>query len=151
MRVGVKDCTLQLHNLEIAHYSRTISRSRKCIVQSRDHASVLHISQDHENAQCNLEIAQILRLRGTYIYKVTVQVASVGLAQAWAQLKQLIYQQQTVLQTDIWVSVFQQPCAKAFPGSSLDYLQYANMASTLRLPSTHLITFLSSQVQTPVE
>ena len=47
-RVGVKGC---------ARYSCAISRSRKCIAQSRD----------SENAQRNLEIAQILRLRGTEI------------------------------------------------------------------------------------
>ena len=47
--VGVKDC---------ARYSCAISRSRKCIAQSQDHATTVR----------NLKIAQILRLRRTYIY-----------------------------------------------------------------------------------
>ena len=57
MRVGVRDCALELRNLEIAQVYCTISRSHNYSAQSRD----------SENAQRNLEIAQIPRLRGTYI------------------------------------------------------------------------------------
>ena len=56
MRVGVKDCALYLHNLEIVQVYCAISRLRNYSAQS----------WDSENAQHNLEIAQILRLRGTY-------------------------------------------------------------------------------------
>ena len=51
-----------------------IRRLRMQITRSRDCARVLcnleigTQSQDSENAQRNLEMAQILRLRGTYIY-----------------------------------------------------------------------------------
>ena len=62
-RWGKRDCALYLRNLEIA----------QCSAQSRDYASIVRNleirtqSRDSENAQRNLEIAQILRLRGTYI------------------------------------------------------------------------------------
>ena len=49
-----------LHNLQIAHMCYTILRLRT-------HVRVTQ-SQDSENAQRNLEIAQILRLRGTCTY-----------------------------------------------------------------------------------
>ena len=42
MHVGVKDCALQLHNLEIAQMYCAISRSRKSIAQSRDRATIAH-------------------------------------------------------------------------------------------------------------
>ena len=51
------DCAYVLRNLEIAHTCYAISRLP---AQSRD----------SENAQRNLEIAQILRLRGTYTLQV---------------------------------------------------------------------------------
>ena len=62
---GKRDCALYLRNLEIA----------QCSAQSRDCASIVRNleirtqSRDSENAQRNLEIAQILRLRGTYTLK----------------------------------------------------------------------------------
>ena len=55
-------------DLEIAHWCCTILRLRKPSVQSRD----WHIIRDSENAQHNLEIAQIPRLRGTYISHCTI-------------------------------------------------------------------------------
>ena len=71
-------------DLEIAHTCYAISRLRICVTQSRDCAYVLRNleiahacyaiprlpaqSRDSENSQRNLEIAQILRLRGTYTY-----------------------------------------------------------------------------------
>ena len=51
---------------------RNLRNLHTIVAQSRDHATIvrnLNIgtqSQDSENAQCNLEIAQIPRLRGTY-------------------------------------------------------------------------------------
>jgi len=52
----------------LAHY---VHKLRKCIAQSQDWLRNLEIGtqfRDSENAQCNLEIAQIPRLRGTYIH-----------------------------------------------------------------------------------
>ena len=57
-------CMRNLCNLKIAHNSCAISRSRNYNAQSRDWKQ----SQVSENAQRNLEIAQIPRLRGTYNY-----------------------------------------------------------------------------------
>ena len=48
---------------------------RLCTILSRDHATIVHNleigtqSKDSENVQHNLKIAQILRLRTTYIHK----------------------------------------------------------------------------------
>jgi len=52
-----------------ANCARTISRLRKRIAQSEDWLRNLEVGRqlrDSENAQRNLEIAQIPRLRGTY-------------------------------------------------------------------------------------
>ena len=60
------DCACKLRNLEIAHVWFT---------QSRDWLHNLEIgtqSQDSENTQHNLEIAQILRLRGTYLHSMYI-------------------------------------------------------------------------------
>ena len=65
------DCAHILRNLQIAHMCYAISRLRTCVTQSPDCLRNLEIrtqSRDSENAQRNLEIAQILRLRGTYTY-----------------------------------------------------------------------------------
>ena len=54
---------------KIVQYVCTISRLCKCIAQSQDCLRNLEIGtqfQDSENAQRNLEIAQIPKLRGTY-------------------------------------------------------------------------------------
>ena len=59
-RVKDWDRTSVLRNLEIAQVYCAILRSRNYSAQSRD----------SENAQRNLEIAQILRLRRTYPFKV---------------------------------------------------------------------------------
>ena len=70
-RWGKRDCALYLRNLELA----------QCSAQSRDCASIVRNleirtqSRDSENAQRNLEIAQILRLRGTYMYMQHVATA----------------------------------------------------------------------------
>ena len=69
-RWGKRDCALYLRNLEIA----------QCSAQSRDCASIVRNleirtqSRDSENAQRNLEIAQILRLRGTYILVFSIRL-----------------------------------------------------------------------------
>ena len=55
---------------KIAHYVCAISRLRKCIAQSQDCLRNLEIGtqfRDSENALRNLEIAQIPKLRGTFI------------------------------------------------------------------------------------
>ena len=76
--------TRVLCNLQIAHTRYAISRLRTSVTQSRDCLRNLGIlrmcnaisrlrtsvtlSRDSENAQRNLKIAQILRLRRTYTY-----------------------------------------------------------------------------------
>ena len=55
--------TRGLRNLQIAHVCYTISRLRTRVTQYVQ-------SQDSENAQRNLEIAEILRLCGTYIINI---------------------------------------------------------------------------------
>ena len=67
------DCARVLRNLQIAHMCYAISRLRTCVTQSPDCLCNLEVrtqSRDSENAQRNLEIAQILRLRGTYILSI---------------------------------------------------------------------------------
>ena len=62
VHVPVYICSAQsenLSNLEIAHYSCMISRYTHVLRN-------LTQSRNSENAHRNLEIAQILRLRGTY-------------------------------------------------------------------------------------
>ena len=77
-----RHCASVLRNLDIVQVYCAISRSHNYSAQSRD----------SENAQHNLEIAQIPRLRGTYdnvymkIANCTVQLTSVGLAQGSPQL-----------------------------------------------------------------
>ena len=62
----------RLHNMQSCHCA--ISRLRSVAMQSRDCAAILCNLEigtqfrDSENAQHNLEIAQIPKLRGTYIY-----------------------------------------------------------------------------------
>ena len=58
LKIAHTDCTHMLYNFQIVHTCYTISRViSRLPVQSRD----------SENAQHNLEIAQILRLHGTYM------------------------------------------------------------------------------------
>jgi len=62
---------LHSRSLEIVQTSFTILRLRKRLAQSQDWLCNLEIGMqflDSENVQCNLEIAQIPRLRGTYTY-----------------------------------------------------------------------------------
>ena len=58
--------------LQATHRSLSgVRRLRVCVTQSRDWLRNLKTgtqSRDSENVQCNLEIAQILRLRGTRIF-----------------------------------------------------------------------------------
>ena len=62
-------CKLCSRNLEIVQMYCAIPRLRKRIAQSQDWLRNLGIGtqfRDSENAQRNLEIVQIPRLRGTY-------------------------------------------------------------------------------------
>jgi len=60
-----------LHSqIALANCARSISRLHKVIAQSQDWLRSLEIGtqfQNSENAQRNLEIAQIARLHGTYV------------------------------------------------------------------------------------
>jgi len=50
-----------------AHWYHAISRLHTGAVQSRDYINSIGVQfPDSENVQCNLEIGQIPRLRGTY-------------------------------------------------------------------------------------
>ena len=87
LKIAHTDCAHVLYNLQIVHTCYTISRLCTRVIQSPDCAHVLYNlqivhtcyaisrlisrlpaqSRDSENAQHNLEIAQILRLRRTYM------------------------------------------------------------------------------------
>ena len=61
---------LHLRDLKISQMYCTIPRLHKCVAQSQNRLRNLEIGtqfRDSENAQCNLEIAQIPRLHKTYI------------------------------------------------------------------------------------
>ena len=65
---ATSQCTPGLpYNLEIAHMCYAISRLRTRVTLPRHFLVAPRLPRDSENAQCNLEIARIPRLRGTAI------------------------------------------------------------------------------------
>ena len=94
------DCAHVLRNLQIAHMCYAISRLRTCVTQSPDCLRNLEIrtqSRDSENAQRNLEIAQILRLRGTYT-PTRVHRLQWRLDKLWMQMKR--YEEEVMIVID---------------------------------------------------